>query len=51
MSDKKKLVLDIFEKLLPKMSDMDIEKLLAFGEGMAFKVDQQPAIPDAQKSA
>lgn len=51
MSDKKKQVLDIFERLLPKMSDMDIEKLLAFGEGMAFKVNQQKAIPDEQKSA
>lgn len=41
MSDKKKQVLDIFEKLLPSLSDMDVEKLLAFGEGMAFKADQQ----------
>jgi len=34
ISDKKKQVLDVFEKALPNMSDADIEKLLAFGEGV-----------------
>lgn len=28
---------DVFEKVFPALSELDKEKLLAFGEGMAFK--------------
>lgn len=41
MSEKKKQVLENFEKMLPAMSDMEVEKLLSFGEGMAFIKDIQ----------
>ena len=36
MSDKEKNILDTFKKVIPKMSEMEQEKLLSFGEGMAF---------------
>ena len=37
---------DVFEKVFPALSELDKEKLLAFGEGMAFK-----AGAPAEKSA
>ena len=40
MSDKEKIILDTFAKLIPNLSEMEKERVLAFGEGMAFKVDQ-----------
>lgn len=36
MSDKEKRIMDTFGQLIPKMSEMEQEKLLSFGEGMAF---------------
>lgn len=36
-----KKILDTFRKTIPQLSDLDKEKLLAFGEGMAFKSEQQ----------
>lgn len=36
MSEKQKKLLLLLEKLLPSMSELEQEKLLAFGEGMAF---------------
>lgn len=41
MSEKEKQILDTFEKVLPDMSEMEKEKLLSFGEGMAFLKNQQ----------
>ena len=41
MSDKGKKILETFKRIIPDLSDLDKEKLLAFGEGMAFKVNQQ----------
>ncbi len=49
ISDKKKQVLDVFEKALPNMSDADIEKLLAFGEGVALMAERSRA--DRQQSS
>ena len=37
MSDKEREILDVFKKLVPVLTDFEKEKLLAFGEGMAFK--------------
>ena len=52
MSDKDKRIMETFARLIPQLSDMEKEKLLAFGEGMAFKADQQRAhIAAAQDSA
>lgn len=41
MSEKEKKILETFEKVIPKMSEMEKEKLLSFGEGMAYMKDQQ----------
>lgn len=40
-TEKERMILQTFEKTLPKMSDMEKEKLLSFGEGIAFKADMQ----------
>lgn len=36
MSKKGKQILETFEKVIPKMTELEKEKLLSFGEGMAF---------------
>lgn len=41
MSDKGKKILETFEKTIPRMSEMEKEKLLYFAEGMAFKINQK----------
>lgn len=38
MSEKGKKILEAFEKAIPNMSEMEKEKLLAFGEGLACMV-------------
>lgn len=43
MSEKDKKIMETFGKVIPNLSDLEKEKLLAFGEGMAFKADQQRA--------
>lgn len=40
MPEKKKQVLETLEKLIPKMSDNEADRLIAFTEGMAFMKDQ-----------
>lgn len=45
MSEKDKQILETFQKVVPKLSDLDKEKLLSFGEGMAFKTDKQKKKP------
>lgn len=53
MSEKGKKILDIFSKTIPDMSELEKEKLLAFGEGMAFMVNhnKQTVISQEQKPA
>ena len=41
MTESEKKILDTFIKIIPQLSSGDKERLLAFGEGMAFKVEQQ----------
>ena len=41
MSEKDKKIMETFGKVIPLLSDIEKEKLLAFGEGMAFKANQQ----------
>lgn len=41
MSEKEKKILETFEKVLPEMSEIEKEKLLSFGEGMAFMKDKE----------
>lgn len=43
MSEKDKCIMDIFGKVIPQLSEMEKERLLAFGEGLAFKAEQQRA--------
>lgn len=38
MSEKQKQILETFDKVIPHLSEMDKEKLLAFGEGLGFAV-------------
>lgn len=47
MSEKEKKIMEVFGRIIPTLSDQEKEKLLAFGEGMAFKADQQRAQPGA----
>ena len=37
MSEKEKQILETFGKVLPELNEVEKEKLLSFGEGMAFK--------------
>jgi len=39
MTDKKVKALNALEKLLPKMSDYDLNMLICFGEGMVVKAN------------
>lgn len=41
MSDTEKKILETFEKVLPTLDEAQKERLLGFGEGMAFKAEQQ----------
>lgn len=43
MSEKDKKIMETFGKVIPQLSELEKERLLAFGEGMAFKADQQRA--------
>lgn len=40
MTEKEKKILETFRIVLPKLTDLEKEKLLSFGEGMAFKANQ-----------
>lgn len=48
MSEKQKQILETFGEVIPNLSEIDQEKLLAFGEGMAFKVRQEQESAAAQ---
>lgn len=41
MTDKEKKILLTFIDIVPKLDEKKREKLLAFGEGMAFMVNRQ----------
>lgn len=41
MSEKEKKILETFGKVIPDMSELEREKLLSFGEGIAFKTAEQ----------
>lgn len=40
MNEKEKKILETFMVLFPKLSEIDKERLLCFGEGMAFKTSE-----------
>lgn len=41
MSEESRKILETFEKVLPDMTELEREKLLSFGEGIAFKTAEQ----------
>ena len=41
LTDKGKKILETFGKVIPELSELEKEKLLAFGEGMAYVKGQQ----------
>jgi len=49
MSDTSKDILRTFDALLKKIDDQQKEKLLCFGEGMAFMAEQQAAQQAAER--
>ena len=53
MTDKRLKALNVFENLLPKLSDYDLDKLICFGEGIAFKVNEmeKEAMRESPKGA
>ena len=50
--DKAKQAWGTFGKILPDLNEQELEVLLAFGQGMAFKASQEKARPqDTGQSA
>lgn len=43
MSEKDKQIMETFGKVVPNLSELDKEKLLAFGEGVALMAERQRA--------
>lgn len=41
MTEKQEKFLELMNQLLPRMNEMEQEKLLSFGEGMAFMADRR----------
>lgn len=51
MSNKEKEILETFEKVIPKLSEIEKEKLISYGEGMAFMKEQQEQNQKSQAAA
>lgn len=51
MTDKERKILETFGKVVPTLSDFEKEKLLSFGEGMAFVKDKERERKDCPESA
>lgn len=51
MQEKKKKVLDLFKQALPDMSDPEVDKLLAFGQGVAFAVGRDNQNHDGKEKS
>lgn len=49
MSEKEKKILETFEKIIPNLSEVGKEKLISFGEGMAFARNNQKKECDYQE--
>ena len=41
MSEKQKQIMETLEKFVPKLDELECEKLLSFSEGMAFMKQKQ----------
>ena len=51
MSEQDKKIMDTFGKVIPTLTDAEKDRLLAFGEGMAFKAEQQRLAAEAQQDS
>lgn len=49
MSEKDKAIIGTFKEALPKLSDKDKDRLLWFGEGLAFMADQMERTGKAEE--
>lgn len=49
MTDTANRVLELFEQLIPKLSEIDRERLLGFGEGLIFKTKPDTDTHDPEK--
>lgn len=47
LTEKGKKILETFGKVIPDLSELEKEKLLAFGEGMAYAKERQKGVCDA----
>ncbi len=43
MTEKQEKFLELVNQVMPRMTELEQEKLLAFGEGLAFMTNQQQA--------
>lgn len=43
LTEKEEKILHTFAEILPQLSELDKERLLMFGEGMRFKIEQGKA--------
>ena len=41
LTEKEEKILESFAEIIPRLSELDKERLLMFGEGMKFKVVEQ----------
>lgn len=44
MSEREKKVIENLKVILPKLSELEVEKLLSYGEGMAFMVAKREEV-------
>lgn len=51
MSEKGMQIMETFGKVIPTLTDAEKDRLLAFGEGMAFKAEQQRLAAEAQQDS
>ena len=50
MSEVEKKIMETFEKVVPGMTEIQREKLLSFGEGVAFAISRQQQTDSAAAS-
>lgn len=51
MLDKEKMILENFGKVIPTLTEAEKERLLAFGEGMAFMAERQKKTKSRRKDS
>lgn len=51
MSEKDKKIMETFRKVVPNLSELDKEKLLAFGEGVALMAERRHSLDTGQDTA